>query len=153
MVLPELIETLRAAYDRGSVNDFWYAWNMETESNLYQAFCGAGGPLPLVVMPVGVGCVLVDVHLMVGLLAAVVLVGYVRFVMVMRWMLRLLSSFSTLLVLLYLFFVGRLSLLLKLSRTFGIKGFFLFFGIREWSAVTASVDRCAPWSLGLIGFP
>ena len=48
MVLPELIETLRAAYDRGSVNDFWYAWNMETESSLYHAYCGAGGPLPLV---------------------------------------------------------------------------------------------------------
>ena len=42
MVLPDLILGLTAANDRGSVDDFWDAWNKGAESSLFRAIVGWG---------------------------------------------------------------------------------------------------------------
>ena len=42
---PELIQTLGAACDRESADDFWDAWSNGAESSLFQAYCGAGSPV------------------------------------------------------------------------------------------------------------
>ena len=43
--LHELVHRLRAAYDRSSVDDFWYAWSTGAEESLFGAYCRVGGPV------------------------------------------------------------------------------------------------------------
>ena len=41
----ELVQRLRAAYDRSSVDEFWSAWSTGAEQGLFRAYCRAGGPV------------------------------------------------------------------------------------------------------------
>ena len=34
-----------AAYERSSVDDFWFAWSTGAEESLFRAYCRAGGPV------------------------------------------------------------------------------------------------------------
>ena len=43
VVLNKLVRRLRAAYDRSSVDDFWYSWSAGAEESLFRAYRRAGG--------------------------------------------------------------------------------------------------------------
>ena len=44
VVPPEVVDALRSAVSRSSVDDFWSIWSKSAEAVLFWAYCRAGGP-------------------------------------------------------------------------------------------------------------
>ena len=113
-------------------------------------------PLACRHLSVEVECVFVRDGLAEGRLGALVLVGCTRLVKVMRFMSRLLSTWSILLLLLCSSSAGgssrlRMSLRVSGSMVFLRAGGTLFCGIGVRCVVKVHAGRCTPWSLGCIG--
>ena len=122
----ELVHRLRAAYDRSSVDDFWYE---------------------------EVGCGFVSVVLVAGLLEVCILVGYTESVRRTRLTLILLSTLSTLLLLLFSSLGGGLSRLLVYLKVSGSvaflrQGWMLCTGIGLLSVDRDLLGRCYAGALG-----
>ena len=96
VVPAEVVLAIRDAASRSSVDDFWSTWSHNAEAGLFRAYCRAGGPTEA-----GICYVFVEGVWVVELLAAVVPADCIVSVIVMKWMLVLLSTLFTPLLLRY----------------------------------------------------